>query len=303
MTKPKNRHRTFSLENKDSLAGLLFILPWLIGAIFFFVKPLIMVVYYAFHEVSFPDGGGIAYKYVGFNSFIRAFTEDTTFVRSFFESIMGILTTSIFIIFFSMFVALILKSKFRGRVMVRAIFFLPVIIAAGPILEIINGDTIAKLLMSGQQSSTMFGVVSMQSLLLDMGLPLTVATAFTTVINGIFNLSWKSGMQILLFLAGLQNVPTYLYEAAEVEGASRWESFWRVTFPMITPVLMLNSIYTIIEGFTDYSNTIVKLIVSQTQKLYLSYAAALGTTYFLIVFLMVGLIYLVINRRTFYMEK
>ncbi|MHB8962400.1 MAG: carbohydrate ABC transporter permease, partial [Saccharofermentanales bacterium] len=220
-----------------------------------------------------------------------------------FESIVGIITTSVFIIFFSMFVALILKSKFRGRILVRAIFFLPVIIAAGPILEIINGDTIAKLLMSGQQSSTMFGVVSMQTLLLDMGLPLTVATAFTTVINGIFNLSWKSGMQILLFLAGLQNVPAYLYEAAEVEGASKWESFWRVTFPMITPVLMLNAIYTVIEGFTDYSNTIVKLIVSQTQKLYLSYAAALGTTYFLIVFLMVGLIYLVINRRTFYMEK
>jgi ABC-type sugar transport system permease subunit len=94
-----------------------------------------------------------------------------------------------------------------------------------------------------------------------------------------------------------------LYEAAQVEGASRWESFWRITFPMIAPILLLNVIYTIIDGFTDFSNTIIKMIVKLTQDLNLSYASALGTSYFLVVFVMIMVIYLIINRRTFYIEK
>jgi len=143
----------------------------------------------------------------------------------------------------------------------------------------------------------------METLLAQVGLSQTIITMFSTVVSGIFNLSWKSGIQILLFLAGLQSVPNHLYEAAEVEGASKWETFWRVTFPMLTPILLLNIIYTVIDGFTDYSNTIIKLIVAQTQKLNLSYSAALGTSYFITVFLIVGIIYVIINRRTFYMEK
>lgn len=291
------------MKTKDSLAGLLFIAPWLLGTVFFFAKPFFMVFWYAFHNVSFPDGGGIRYDFIGWQSFANVFTGDTTFIRGFFESVGGILITSVFIMFFSIFVALILKSKFHGRTLVRAIFFLPVIIAAGPILDIISGDTIAQLLMSGQQTSTMFGIGSMSNLFSEIGLPHGIAEAFTKIISGVFNLSWKSGIQILMFLAGLQNVPRHLYEAAEVEGASKWESFWWVTFPMITPVLLLNAVYTVIDGFTDYTNLTVRHIVSYTKNLKLSYAAALGTTYFLIVFVMVVLIYLIINRRTFYMEK
>jgi ABC-type sugar transport system permease subunit len=143
----------------------------------------------------------------------------------------------------------------------------------------------------------------MQALLLQMGLPEVITTAFNTVISSIFNLSWKSGIQILLFLAGLQTIPAHLYEAARVEGASRWEEFWRITFPMLTPILLLNTIYTVIDGFTDYANPVTRLIVSHTQKLYLSYGAALGVTYFLSVFLIVLVIYLILNRRTFYLEK
>jgi len=303
LIKISKNHKAGNLARKDSVAGFLFIAPWLLGAAFFFVKALIMVFYYAFNAVSFPDGGGIQYDFVGWESFRSVFTEDTTFIRSFFESIAGIFTNSLFIIFFSIFVALILKSKFKGRTLVRAIFFLPVIIATGPILDIINGDSIAQLLMSGERTSTMFQTTSMQGLLLEMGLPATVTTAFTAVISGIFNLSWKSGIQILLFLAGLQTIPNQLYEAAQVEGASGWEMFWRITFPMLSPILLLNTIYTFIDGFTDYSNAVTKMIVVQTQKLNLSYGAALGTTYFIVVFVFIMIIYLIINKNTFYVEK
>ena len=286
---------------KDALAGLLFLAPWILGTIFFFLRQFILVFVYAFSKEDFMDTG--RYAFVGFENYKAVFTSDTSFIRSFFESVSGILLTSVFVLFFSMFVSLILNSKFHGRVLVRAIFFLPVIIATGPIIEIMNGDDIAKLLMSGQQTSIMFGTGTTQDLLLSLGLPAGIAEMFGEVMNSIFNLSWKSGIQILLFMAGLQNVPQHLYEAARVEGASGWEMFWRITFPMLTPVLLLNTVYTLIDGFTDYTNATVKIIVDYTKNLHLSHAAALGTVYFLIVFVIVMLVYAVMNRKTFYMEK
>jgi len=302
LTKLNNKRFKTTLSQKNSIAGLLFILPWLVGVIYFFIKPFITVVLYSFHDI--PTSGIIkGSKFLGFEVFKKVFTEDTTFIRSFFESILGIFATSIFVIFFSIFVAIILKNEFHGRTLVRAIFFLPVIIATGPVLDIINGESIAQLMMSGESASMMFKVTSIEDILLQMGLSQKITTLFSTMVSEVFNLSWKSGIQILLFLAGLQNVPNQLYEAADVEGASGWEKFWRITFPMLTPILLLNTIYTVIDGFTSYSNTVIKQIVEQTQSLRLSYAAALGTTYFAVVFLIIMVIYLIINRRSFYMEK
>ncbi len=296
------RKRRMTLSQKDSVAGFLFILLWLIGAVYFFIKPFITVVMYSFHDV--PSSGYISEsKFVGFDVFTRVFTTDTTFIRSFFESIAGIFTTAIFVIFFSIFVALILKSEFRGRTLVRAIFFLPVIIATGPIMDIINSETLAQSLMSGESGSIMFQVTSIEELLLQIGLSQELTTTFSSMVSEIFNLSWKAGIQILLFMAALQNVPNHLYEAADVEGASGWEKFWLITFPMITPILLLNTIYTVIDGFTDYSNNIIQMIVSQTQNLNLSYASALGTSYFTVVFVIIIGIYLILNRRSFYMQK
>lgn len=287
---------------RDARAGLLFVLPWIIGTIFFFVKPLAQVFYYSFHEVTFPDGL-MEYGAFGLDTYIKVFTEDTTFVRSFFESIAGIFTQAIYVIFFSLFVALILKSKFHGRALVRAVFFLPVIVATGPVLAIINGETLAQNMMSGDRTAELFATGSIGDVLLQMGLSAEIISTFNGIINGIFDLSWQSGIQILLFLAALQSVPGHLYEAAQVEGASGWESFWRITFPMITPVLLLNVVYTVIDGFTSFSNTIIKLIVSQTQKLSLSYAAALGVSYFLVVFIIILIVYAIMSRFTFYQEK
>lgn len=299
MSKLGDRLKTKS--GKDALSGFLFVLPWLFGTIFFFIHPFIKVFVYSFNFVSFTNGFDT--KFAGFQVYKEVFTQDTTFIRSFFESITGIFTTSIYILFFSMFVALILKSEFRGRALVRAVFFLPVIVATGPVLSIINGESLATAMMSGARTSAMFSTGSVQNLLMEMGLNASITNSFSAVIDSIFNLSWKSGIQILLFLAALQNVPNHLYEAAQVEGASRWESFWRITFPMIAPILLLNVIYTVIDGFTDFSNTIIKMIVSLTQKLNLSYASALGISYFFVVFLLIMVIYLIMNRRTFYIEK
>lgn len=298
----RKKRKSVTLERKDSLAGFLFTLPWLIGLIYFFVYPFILDVFYSFNDVSF-ESGSMKYTAVGWTNYYNVFTSSPDFIRGFFESIGGIFIDTVFITFFAIFIALILKSEFKGRVLVRAIFFLPVIIGSGPILSIINGDSVAQQLMTGGRTSMLFDVSSMEDILVGMGLPYKVSEFFLSIINDIFNLSWRSGIQILLFLSGLQGVPPHLYEAAEVEGASKWESFWRITFPMITPILLLNVIYTLIEGFTDFNNTIISSIVSYTRNLNLSYGAALGVCYFLIIFVLIMLVYLILNRKTFYIEK
>lgn len=301
MNRAKRSNKPGTLAKKDARSGFLFTLPWLIGTLTFFAYPFVMVFFYAFSNV---EANNLKLTgFVGWDNYIDVFTTDSTFVRGFFESVGGIFSNAVFILFFSMFVALILKSKFRGRTLVRAIFFLPVIIASGPVIEIINGESLATMMMTGERTSTLFTTSSMESVLIGLGLPEQITTLFTTVISGIFNLSWQSGIQILLFLAGLQGIPGHLYEAADVEGASKWESFWRITFPMITPILLLNTVYTIIDGFTSFQNKIIKLIVDYTDNLHLSYGAALGTSYFLAVFVIIVVLYLIINRKTFYMER
>lgn len=123
---------------------------------------------------------------------------------------------------------------------------------------------------------------------------------FMQIVSGVFDLTWKAGLQIVLFIAGLQTIPAQLYEAAQVEGATGWESFWKITFPMITPMLMVNLIYTIIDNFTDYSNVVMKYILNFGRQLDFVYSAALSWIYFVLVFVIVGVVYAVLNRKVVY---
>ena len=164
-----------------------------------------------------------------------------------------------------------------------------------------NGDVVASAMMNGQTNSALFDTVSVKTLLLDVGMPYELVDALYTIINGIFELTWKSGIQILLFLAGLQTIPSSVYEACKIEGSTGWETFWKITFPMISPVIMLNLIYTIIDNFTDSASNQVMITInrlSQQQNLELS--AAMSWIYFVIVFLLILVVYALVNRKVYY---
>lgn len=289
-----------SLSIKDSIAGYFFLLPWLLGLVFFFIRPFLQVVWYSINKVSFTDSGKLVYDFAGFSHYKRLFFEDSEFLPVFFNSLTQIISNVVFITFFSVFVALLLNKKFKGRSLVRAIFFLPVIIASGVVVEIINNESIARLLMSGNRTSTLFQAGSLSDLFVQMNIPQNIIDTFNSFITNIFNLSWKSGIQILLFLAGLQTVPPHLYEAADVEGCTKWEKFWLITFPMITPVLLLNVIFTVIDAFNDYNNKLIRMIVNLTQRLTLDYGAAMGLVYFTAVLIIIGWVYLFINKKVHY---
>ncbi len=293
----KKIRRKTSYERKNELAGLMFVLPWLIGFVFFFAKPFVQAIIFSFNKISFPDGGGISYRFIGAANYMKAFTEDPQFVRDLTESLVSMASRVVIILFFSLFIAMLLNGKFRGRTFFRAVYFLPVIIASGVIIDMLNSNEMAKMLLSGDRNSILFQASGLQKILMSSGFDNSIVTMILNLVNNIFSLSWKSGIQILLFLAGLQTVPKQLYEAASVEGATKWEEFWRVTFPMIIPMILLNIIYTIIDEFTDYTNSVMKLILTYAQSLNIDYSSALALIYFIIIFIVIIIVYFVINRR------
>jgi len=291
--------KRLSYEKQKSWIGFAFISPWVIGFIFLFARPLIKSLVYTFNKLQIQPNGLIM-EFAGFENYRYAFTEDPVFIRLLVESIGNILYQVPLILVFSLFVAVILNQKFRGRFLARGVFFLPVIIASGVIINILRGDTLSAEILSGERVSFLFEVTAFEQMLIQAGLREDLVLFFTSLTNQIFELSWKSGIQILVFLAGLQTIPGSLYEASAMEGATPWETFWKVTFPMISPMIILNLVYSIIDNFSDYTNQVLRLINQHSQNLNMAYSATLAWIYFIVVFVIVGIVYAIVNRHVFY---
>lgn len=288
-----------SYESKKKWLGFTFIIPWLVGCTTFFVRPFLMTLYYSLCDVKVLDEG-VSMKFVGLKNYIHAFTGDNEFLPKFTESMNNTLFQVPLILMFSLFIAVILNQKFRGRVFFRTVYFLPVIIASGVVISLIRGDAFSQQLLSGERSSMMFQAVSMEQLLLKSGIiNEKVVNSMFYVINNIFDLLWKSGVQILIFIAGLKTIPPALYEVARIEGANAWETFWMVTFKMLSPIIVVNVVYTIIDSFNDYLNPIIMYISQTSRSLNIQFASAMAWMYFLVVLIITGTVLAIISKRAF----
>lgn len=284
--------------------GIFFLLPWIIGLLVFFIYPLIQTVIYSFHDVSFTqEGGGLEIKRLTgnlFEHYLFAFTKDAYFLQVFWQSIQKMLLLSPCIVIFSLFIAVILNQRFFGRTFMRAMFFLPVIVATGVITTIIT-QSLSEIARGGSSESSIFNSAVLAGLLSDSGIPENFVSMLTGIINHVVDLVWKSGIQILLLLGGLLGIsPTY-YEVAQVEGATKWESFWKVTFPLVLPYLLVTLVYTIIDGFTGYDNAVMRYIVDVNYRnVNFSYASALYWMYFIVALILIAVVYLLISKRSHY---
>lgn len=293
--------KPLSYERKKQLIGYVFVAPWILGGAYFFLLPLIQSVIYSLCEVEIK-AGGMSLQWAGFSYYYRAFAVDPEAMPLLMKSLSGILVQTVYVAILSMFVAIILNQKFAGRSLARAIFFLPVIVTSGIVISIIRGDSSASTLFAGGQSSTMVKSFELTSLLYDIGFPTQVTDFLTKLVDQVLNITWVSGVQILILLAGLQTIPSHLYEAAKMDGATGWESFWFITFPMISPMLLLTTVYSIIDGLSDYANAYQeKIIQYANQYLNYSYGSALSTIYFICTSALVGAIFLITRKRIFYM--
>lgn len=230
------------------------------------------------------------------DNFRRALLEDPDIIRMMADSIKDIPVTVITIVIVSLAIAVVLNRKFFGRTAVRAIFFVPVIVASGIVISILNGDAMASTMMAGQKSSAMLQVSGLTDIMMQMGLPEKMITTVTGMANGIFDYLWKSGIQILLFLAALQTISPSLYEASALEGATGWDNFWKISMPMVSPMILLAFIYSIIDSFTDYDNQYMQKIKDFATSLNVEYSSTLSLLYFVVITLFIGLAYLIIKR-------
>ena len=288
-----------SYERKKALAGWLFIIPWSIGIIYFLVIPVITSIIYSFAKVTIETTGN-SVELIGFKNYLTIFQEDPEFLRKLVSSLQNMLLQVPVVVLFSLFVAMLLNQKFIGRIVFRTMFFLPVIIASGIIITVITKDAFSQNVMQSSGSSQLMKSQFLNTFLLENGVSQQIVSIITTLINNIFHMIWKSGIQILIFLAGLQTISPSMYEAAQMEGSTGWETFWYVTFPMLSPMILLNFIYSVIDNFTDYANDVMVYINQFTTKLDIELGSAMAWTYFALVLLIIAVVYFFINKKVFY---
>ena len=283
--------------SKRSIVGFSFTIPWVIGVIYFFIIPMIQSFIYSITDIDIQKT--VDYTFKGFGEYQRFFLEDSLFIRTLFNTVLGMLLSVSMVMFFSLFMANILVQKFHGQKLARTIFFLPFIVASGMVIAVIKGDVYSADIINTTQSSQ-FQITVLRNILHSINLSNGLITTITNMLNSLFEISWKCGLQILIFMSGLQSISPSIKEAAKMEGATGWEYFWKVAFPILTPIFQLNLVYSIIDSFTDYSNVIIKRIYTLSASHELSRSSALAWIYFGIIFLIIGLVFLLIRRRIFY---
>ena len=299
----KHKGLNIPYEKRKALYGYGFIALWFFGSIYFFILPLIQSLIYSFHQTKIVTGG-MEMSNPGFKNYYNAFRKDQYYVPALTAMIKNTVLNTPLIIVFSVFLAVILNQKFKGRTAARAIFFLPVIIATGPVIDIINGNMSTGGYAGGsEQFSTMFETNLVDDLLNFLGI-YNISDRLTTIISeltaDIMNLVWKCGIQIILFLSALQGIPYSAKEAASMEGATSWEYFWKITVPYISPMLIAALVYTIVDSFVDPSNDVMTLVLNQSKQWEHGYSAALAWAYFAIVGAILAIVLAIINRFVYY---
>ena len=300
---PKQKGISIPYERRKALYGLGFISVWAIGSIYFFIMPLVKSLIYSFYDTKVGPGG-LQLSNFGLHNYIDAFRHDQDFSQALVNMLKDTALKTPLILIFSIFIAVILNQKFKGRTFARSVFFLPVIIATGPVINIINGNMDTGGYAGGaEQFSTMFETNLVDQLLNYLGI-MDISDSLTEMINSltteIFNLVWSSGIQILLFISALQTIPTSAKEAAQMEGATAWEYFWKITIPYISPMILTSLVYTIIDSFVDPANEVMTIVLNKASNWEHGYSAAMACSYFAIVGIVLAIVVAIINKFVYY---
>ena len=316
-TAPKaktRKKRVSSLDVQKSRMGWLFIAPFLIGFLLIYLPMILESLQFSFSELKIQTGGGYKLINVGFGNYSYALLEDPDFVTTLGTSLVDLLFNVPAIVIFSLFMAVLLNQKMRGRAIFRAIFFIPVIVSTGIIESIdLMNDLSANMEQISNSENSMDGgnsgaeiltAMDVRRLFSGMQIGAGLVDYVVTLVNNVYNIINKSGVQMLIFLAGLQSISPAIYESCYIDGASSWETFWKITFPMISPMILVNAVYTVIDSFTSQSNVIMKYI----SDIYggeggMVRATAMSWIYFMIVVVALAIVAGILSAYVFYQRK
>ena len=285
-TMPK-KSKGKSLARTKARSGWVFVSPFLIGFLLIYLPMIVESLEFSFTRIEIQREGGYELAFVGLDHYRYALFENTDFVRTLGSSIGQLAFNVPAIVVFSLFVAVLLNQKMRGRAIFRAIFFIPVIVSTGIIEYIDLQDQMAEI--SGEIANGGGGISA------------ETGGESSSTGNEIVN---KSGVQMLIFLSGLQSISPAIYESCQMDGATAWETFWKITFPMISPMILVNAVYTVIDSFTAQDNTMMSFINtiyegSKGQER----ATAMSWLYFLVVILILLAIAGIMGGYVFYQRR
>lgn len=289
----KKKYR--GIEQIKARYGWLFVSSWVVGVVLFFAIPVIQSIIYSFSQMTIT-AEGVNTVWLGLKNYKYILMEHTDYLNWLTKSVTNFLYSLPIIVLLSMVLALLLNQKFRGRLFFRALYFMPVIIASGVVIELISGMAGDDMTASSVSESVSGGMFSVQDVIAALDLPSEIAEYVQKIIGNIFNLIWNSGVQTVLFLAGLQSIPSTLYEASRVEGATKWEEFWFITFPMLSNVTLLVMVYTMVELFVSNSNVLVVKVYSLMRAAVYDETSAMMWFYFLAVGAIMGIIVFVYKK-------
>ncbi|HHU93091.1 MAG TPA: sugar ABC transporter permease [Halanaerobiaceae bacterium] len=294
--------KRLSFKQRRILAGYLFSLPFLLGFTLFFFYPFIQAFIFSFNELVISREGFVL-NFKGFDNYGYILNVHPDFLRIFVETILDTITNVPLVLAFSFFAALVLNQRFKGRFLARTIFFLPVILSAGIIIQMDIDDMVTQLLHGARNAELIFTGVGLRNLLMNTKLPEGFIEFILGAVDRIPDIIRASGIQILIFLAGLQSIPPSIYEAADVEGATGWESFWLITFPMMSPIILTNAVYTIIDTFLTTTNEVVMLVRDEAiMGAGYGVSMAMAVLYFVMILIILGITIKVSSRWVFYQE-
>ena len=294
------------MARRDRL-GYAFIAPFLIGFLFLIAIPIVQSVIFSFHDIQLVESG---YTLVpkGLENYRYILLVNTAFRAKMVESFQMTVRDTLIVVPFSFFAALILHKPFHGRTLARAIFFLPVVVSSG-VFAVMDANTVINMVLSRDPAVSTGSLEATESALAFVNtlfagsLPAEITQFVAAATGNISGIVAKSGIQIILFLGGLNTISPSIYESSNIEGATAWVNFWKITFPMSGPYILLNVVYTVIDSFTNINNPLIKSIWNDLTGLKnFGVASASAWLYFILIFAVLGVTFALISRKVFYRD-
>ncbi|MBR5222474.1 MAG: sugar ABC transporter permease [Clostridia bacterium] len=311
---PKKKKKASSLDARKAKAGWLFVLPFIIGFVIIYAPIVYDSILYSFTKINIVTGGGFRLTWVGLDNYQEALFVDATFVQTLTAGIQQLIFDIPAIVIFSLFMAVMLNEKMVGRAAFRAIFFIPVILSTGLIDKIDQQNQMLQYMENtssmdmgdggAETNAQIISAMDVQRLFRNMVIGEELLNYVVGLVNDIYDIVNRSGVQMLIFLSALQSISPAIYESCQIDGATTWETFWKITLPMISPMILVNTVYTVIDSFTSADNqvmTYIDQVYDQPSGNVLS--SAMSWMYFIIVMLIIAAVAGVLSAYTFYQRQ
>ncbi len=289
-------YKDMTYSEKRSFWGVLFLTPWAIGILVFFLGPLVKTFYYSFFNMELVTGG-FKYTYIGFQNYKQALMINPDFNKKVIEALAETAKNVPIQIFVSLFVAMLLNGEYKGKGFFRLVFFVPIILATG-----ITKIELADITIAEETSQSFVNTKTIMEIISTSGIPNVIINYITTFVNDIFDVITTAGVQMLIFMAGLQGISPSLYEVAKIEGCSKFESFCKITLPMISPMILVCMIYSLADSFAkaDISDMLSTTTFTNAQY---GLGAAMSAIYFIVSILVILICSLIVSKGVFYYDK